>query len=218
MEVAYIDRPGSCRILPVDHTTAGQVPHSAIPFSQVVKEFDLIIEIGYYWGGLTLWFEKNKKEGAKVIGYDIDDSHREVFDKKMDYRIADCFDPDTKQEIIDLIQNSGKTLLFCDGGNKDREFIEYCGSIKDGDVIMIHDYWDDSQPEPYNSFPESEGWAYGYEARYSDIEESILTNNLEGYYYEDFRKCLIGSFIRKDPSKTTTTTTTSSSPTTTTKK
>lgn len=197
MNVKYVNRIGSGRLLPVDNTTAGQVPHIVTPFSKVIKNFDLIIEIGYYWGGLTLWFNKNKKNTAKVIGYDITKQHLEVTDPTVDFRIGNCFDPDIKKEIFELVKNNQNCLIFCDGGNKKQEFIDYAPCLKTGDVIMVHDYYDDSQPEPYNSFPESEGWLYGCEVTHSDIKETIQNYNLNKFHYEDFRRCIIGSFVKE---------------------
>jgi Cephalosporin hydroxylase len=202
MEIKYVDRPGSCRILPVGSTTAGQVPAVVVPFSEIIQDFDLIIELGYYWGGFTLWFNQNKKKGAKVIGYDITDLNREVIDPKeiadIEYRIGDCFDSNVIQEISNLISSSGKTLIFCDNGvnEKGKSFDLYAPLLKEGDVIMVHDYYDDTKMEPYNSFSESEGWAYNYEVKYTDIEKTIENYSLSEYNYEDFRKCLIGSFIK----------------------
>jgi cephalosporin hydroxylase len=196
MEINYVDRPGSCRILPVENTTAGQVPHIVVPFLKIIKDFDLVIEIGYYWGGFTLWLHRNKKEGAKVIGYDISDINREVFDPSVDYRIGDCFDQKLIDEIKNLISTSGKSLIFCDGGSKEAEFNLYSNFLKKGDVIMLHDYYDDTKPEPYNSFPESDGWAYSYESQYSNIKKSVEENSLAPFYYEDFRRCIIGSFVK----------------------
>lgn len=196
IEIKKLFREG-CYLLPVENTTAGQVPHIVVPFSKVLKDFDLIIEIGYHWGGLTLWFERNKKPGAKVIGFDINDEIREVTDPSVDYRYGDCFSEQTINEITELVNNSGKTLIFCDGGYKEREFQIYSKIIKSGDVIMLHDFYDDRKPEPYNSFPESEGWRYSHESCYSNIKDSIEENSLEEYYHEEFRRCLIGSFIKK---------------------
>lgn len=196
MELDYIDRPGSCRILRVENTTAGQVPHIIFPFQKIIKSFELIIEIGYYWGGFTLWLKRNSGENTKVIGYDISDAQREVFDPSVEYRIGDCFDTKVIEEIKNLISSSGKTLIFCDGGQKENEFNLYADFLKSGDVIMLHDYYDDEKIEPYNSFPESEGWIYSYESRFSNIKECIERNTLVPFFYEDFRRCLVGSFIK----------------------
>lgn len=65
-----------------------------------------------------------------------------------------------------------------------------------GDVIMLHDYHDDEQPEPYNSFEESFGWEYPMESNFSSIKGEVIANNLEKFKYENFRKVLIGSFTK----------------------
>lgn len=39
-----------------------------------------------------------------------------------------------------FIQNDGTTIVFCDGGNKIHDFINYTPLIKKGDYICVHDY------------------------------------------------------------------------------
>ena len=43
------------------------------------------------------------------------------------------------------IQKEGKTLLFCDGGDKKCEFNTFSPFLKDGDFIMLHDYAHDKE-------------------------------------------------------------------------
>lgn len=160
----------------------------------IIKSFDTIIEIGYYMGGLTYWFFKNKKETAKIISYDIHDHNRVQYESDISFITKDCFA--SEDEIRDFIQTHGKTLLFCDGGLKEQEFNTFCKYLKKDDVIMLHDYYDDKQPEGYNSFPESAGWIYPHESKYSSIEESVIRHDLKKFKYEEFRKVLIGSFIK----------------------
>jgi hypothetical protein len=162
--------------------------------SSIIKSFDTIIEIGYYMGGLTYWFFKNKKETANVISYDIHDHNRVQYESDILFITKDCFA--SKDEIKNLIQSPGKTLLFCDGGFKEQEFNTFSKYLKKDDVIMLHDYYDDKQLEEYNSFSESAGWIYPYESKYSSIEQSIIKYDLKKFKYEEFRKVLIGSFIK----------------------
>jgi hypothetical protein len=161
----------------------------------IISLFDIIIEIGYYMGGLTYWFFKNKKETAKIISYDISDNHRVKYESDILFITKDCFSSEI--EIKNFIQNHGRTLLFCDGGAKEQEFNTFSKFLKKDDVIMLHDYYDDEQSEGYNSFSESSGWVYPYESKYSSIKESINKYNLQKFKYEEFRKVLIGSFIKK---------------------
>jgi hypothetical protein len=44
--------------------------------------------------------------------------------------------------IGNIIQTSAKCLLICDNGNKASEFCIYSKYAKTGDIIMIHDYFE----------------------------------------------------------------------------
>lgn len=178
----------------VDDLHVSQPIKALEELSHIIKSFDTIIEIGYYMGGLTYWFFKNKKETAQIISYDITDVNRIKYESDIKFITKDCFY--AENEIEGFIKNPGRTLLFCDGGFKEKEFNTFCKYLKKDDVIMVHDYYDDEKPEKYNSFPESNGWIYPHESKFSSIKESINKNNLQKFKYEEFRKVLIGSFIK----------------------
>jgi hypothetical protein len=161
--------------------------------SKIVKDFDTIIEIGTYKGGLTYWFNLNKKEGAKVISYDIKD-YKNFKENDITFIIRDVFDEVSVSEIKNFIQNGGKTLLFCDGGFKNQEFNIFSKFLKNEDHIMLHDFLDDTQPEPYASFEDSAGWCHRNESNYLAINNSVNENGLVKFMYEDFRRNIIGSF------------------------
>jgi hypothetical protein len=163
--------------------------------AEVIKDFDTIIEIGYYKGGLTYWLFKNKKDSAEVFSYDISDANRDCHEAGINFLTKDCFL--SEEEISRLIIRDGKTLIFCDGGFKNKEFNTFSKYLKTGDVIMLHDYHDDEQPEPYNSFDDSCGWVYPAESNFSSIKGAVLEYGLEKFKYEDFRRVLIGSFVKK---------------------
>ena len=92
-------------------------------FPKVLKNFELIIEIGTFTGAFTLWLSENKSDNCKIISYDINPDYCEVNNlKDTELRIGDCFDIDVMKDIRDLINNSGRTLFLCDGGDKELEF------------------------------------------------------------------------------------------------
>ena len=187
----------------INGVQAAQLPAVVNPYSKIIKEFDLIIEIGYHRGGFTLWLEKNKNVNAKVIGYDINDSERIANNPNtdnVDLRIGNCFDSTIINEITSLITSSNKAMILCDGGHKEQEFNQYAPFLRSGDVILIHDYYDDRKPEPYNSFAESAScnWRVGPESIYSHIKQTIEDNSLDEHmYYEEFRRCITGAFIKR---------------------
>ena len=56
------------------------------------------------------------------------------------YNIMDERTEEFKDLVTNMILNGGKTLVLCDGGNKINEFNFYSDFIKNGDIIMAHDY------------------------------------------------------------------------------
>tara|TARA_S200002703_G_scaffold42949_1_gene37376 strand:+ start:2641 stop:3225 length:585 start_codon:yes stop_codon:yes gene_type:complete len=173
-------------------------PLSAIEcLSEVVADFETIIEIGYYRGGLTQYFAEFSRDSCQVIAYDIKDDERKKqnfqFNSKITFKTQNCFSEESVLEIKSIILNSNKTLLFCDGGDKDREFNLFSDFLKQDDVIMVHDYHDDSLNEEYAMHV---NWHHAPECFYSEIERSVTNNNLKKYNYEPYRNNLIGSFIK----------------------
>jgi len=173
-------------------------PASAISaLNTVVVQFDKIIEVGYYKGGLTQYFAEFSSDDCKVVAYDINDKYRSdenfTFNNKISFEEVDCFSNQGFEKIKNEINHPGKVLLFCDGGDKDREFNLFSPFLKSGDVIMVHDYHDDSLDERYASHV---NWPYAPECYYSDIKNSVETFDLKKYSYDLFRTNLIGSFTK----------------------
>lgn len=49
--------------------------------------------------------------------------------------------------IADLISRPGKTLLFCDNGDKPLEVKLYSPFLKPGDILVVHDWMTEIKPE-----------------------------------------------------------------------
>ena len=90
----------------------------------VSENFDTIIELGTGHGALTKFF----RMFALTFSYDIKFGH-------------DLLDDDLVRGVIkNHIDTGGKCLIFCDNGDKVREFEIYSKFVKKGDHIMVHDY------------------------------------------------------------------------------
>lgn len=179
----------------VDGVIAAQLPSAGKVFANLIKEFDTIIEIGYHRGGFSLWLNQNKLKKTKLICYDITDSERIVNDSDIDFRVGNCFDETVVEEIRNIIKKSKKTLVLCDGGNKIQEFNLYANLIKSGDVIMLHDYHDDTCSEQYESFT-GPFWMSHPESNFSSIKDTVSTLKLEKYNYDSLRSVIWGAFIK----------------------
>ncbi|MCK9446502.1 class I SAM-dependent methyltransferase [bacterium] len=178
----------------------GQVPGAYYAFGNILKDFDRIIEIGTHAGGLTLMIDELKKPESDLISYDIDLSNYQVNklypSTILDIRKEDCFEQKTIDEISSLIKNTQKrVLLLCDGGSKNEEFNLYSQFLKDGDVIMLHDYSDNI--DDYERYCLKENWLAPHESYWYGIHESIETYNLKEFYqYDTFKSVLWGAFIK----------------------
>jgi hypothetical protein len=183
------------KFLLVDGIIAAQTPGIEASFKSILNSIDTIVEIGFNRGALSLWLSRNKKAKTKLVSYDITFQDKCVDAPEIDFRLGDCFEECIIEEIRSLIQRNGKTLLLCDGGNKEKEFEIYASFLKDGDVIMLHDYaHSDSE---YEVIKESIGWETPPESRYENIKDLLDLNNLIPYQYEMFKNVLWGSFIKK---------------------
>lgn len=179
----------------VENVFAGQTPNIQEPFLKILPEFKQIVEIGFHRGGLSLWLHKNKQSDTDLFCYDITFVVKEVNDENINFIKGDCFNEDIKNEIKNIIQREGKTLLLCDGGSKNQEFNLYSQFLKSGDVIMCHDYTDN--PNEYLELQRRINWPHPPESNYEEIKSAIEINDLEPFYYEDFKNVLWGSFVKK---------------------
>ena len=173
------------------------VPESFEVLIQRIKPTQ-VLEIGTAFGGLTLLIrdllDNNGLNDSKLISYDINDPIylRENIKQgaNIDARVKNLFNQPynqlvEEQEIIDIIQSSGVTLVLCDGGSKKNEFRLLSDYLKVGDVIMAHDY---APNEKYfETHINNKIWNW-LEIQDSDINESCLRNNLVPFMEEEFRK------------------------------
>ena len=109
------------------------------------EKFDVIIEIGTYQGGLTVFFGMHAvAQGAQVITFDIRpesegdpwQTHKAML--PITYYNLDVFEPKVTASIETIIRDN-RVLLYCDGGNKPREFKTFAPMLCKNDVIMVHD-------------------------------------------------------------------------------
>ena len=106
------------------------------------REIHSIIEIGTGHGALTsvfgLW---GLKKNIPVLSIDHNPS---LYDKelltKLNVRllVGDEFSEEIKQEILKTV-NDKPTWIYCDGGNKMKEFLTFAPLIPRGSIISAHD-------------------------------------------------------------------------------
>ena len=124
-----------------------------------------VLEIGTGRGGFTLLLAGMVGAG-NVRSYDKRDCvDSDVLDEiGVDRRIEDVFDH--VSEIASYIKGRGRTVVFCDGGNKVYEVRKFAPLLKSGDYILAHDYAPDR-----HAF-EAMDWRW-HEIKDADIEQTV---------------------------------------------
>lgn len=179
-----------------------QRPEVLYKFENLILESNpaRIIEIGTFAGGLTLILKDivdANNLSTEIYTYDVAEAtilkdhiqQRQL--NKLFVRTknlfngaySDFFSPETKQEIQELIQQPGLTILLCDGGCKKCEFNLLASFLKPEDIIMAHDY------APNSTFFQNQMnkkiWNW-HEIQNSDIEMTIMQNGLVPLHKEAF--------------------------------
>ena len=159
-----------------------------------------ILEIGTFHGGLTFimrdLLDLNELNNSDVVTYDVNTPNfmLEVLgDKKIKTITKNLFSDtyldfnseDSRQELFDLINQDGRTIVLCDGGSKKNEFKLISGLLKHGDIIMAHDYSPNN--EYFESNVKNKYWNW-LEIQDSDIEPSCSEHNLKPLMSDEFIK------------------------------
>lgn len=184
-------------MLKIEDIHIGQTPKVADYFKDILEDFQNIVEIGTHRGGFTLLLNSFKSSKARLTSFEINKENidsRILENYSLDISIGNCFTSPTKEKIIKEIANEGKTLLLCDGGRKNEEFNTFAYYLKQGDVIMLHDYSHSS--EMWNKYAKLAKWRFAPESSYTGIKNTVADLNLQQYEYEKFCSVFWGSFIR----------------------
>jgi hypothetical protein len=157
--------------------------------NQITDKPNRVFEIGTNQGGFTNLLH-NVFNDINIITIDIKDIVK-VKNKKTYYIIGDCF----KDEFfIDSIKEfSGRKFIFCDGGNKEKEFNTFVKYLNTGDVIFLHDYIVDE--DTFEKDFKGKIWNW-HESRYLNIKDSVKRYNLTPYMPDVFQPVAWGSFIK----------------------
>lgn len=119
-------------------------------YHDLVEDYQVktFIELGTFKGGLmlemilnhpTLDIHSFEHDGSEL--HSLIQSHPQVY-------VRDIFLDETIKFISNIIKKSnGIVFLFCDNGNKIKEFWLYYPLLRDGDLIVVHDYPGEATPE-----------------------------------------------------------------------
>jgi cephalosporin hydroxylase len=178
-----------------------QIPEIKTFFEFLLRNenFDTIIEIGTSLGGLTLIIDDVCIENNLVRNiHTFDYNYKDFVDNNLKDRGISYYNMDEKTDefivsIKNLISTGDKVLLLCDGGDKISEFNYYSEFIKKNDFIMAHDY--STSKEIFEESINKKIWNW-FEIQYTDIKDSINTNNLIEYPKINFKDAAWACFLK----------------------
>lgn len=182
------------------HTTQ-QVPDIKLYFEKLlcIENFEIIIELGTSFGGLTYILSDILKENnlkCKIHTFDfsyksyVEDS---LIERGCTYHVLDERDEIYKETVVTLLTNYGKALLLCDGGNKKEEFNSYSEYLKPNDVIMAHDY--SHNVNVFENEIKNKYWNW-FEISFLDIEETTKKYKLIEYSKVSFKEAVWACFVK----------------------
>ncbi len=156
-----------------------------------------IVEIGTFHGAFTTVLRDHDiTNDTDVHTFDI-----KAFSsvKRLDnvtYHVGSCWETETMSVIQGLIQREGRSLVFCDGDNKEKEVRVFCTFLKPGDIILCHDYCKSKDvmkdPSIIGNWPPDQ-----YESQWVNIQEALTANGCEPYMELEMQKSMWGCFIKK---------------------
>ena len=180
-----------------------------VPFTKLLEATKpkRILEIGTGAGGLTLFLRDKLNElGLKDTYLKSYDVNTTTFDgnlhdltnlelsKENLFGGGNEFILERKDLIEPYIQQEGLTIVMCDGGNKIKEFNQISPLLKSGDIIMAHDFCDNS--ELFESEYRDKIWNW-CEIQQKDIQSACDQENLVDFMKEDFNKVVWVCKIKK---------------------
>jgi cephalosporin hydroxylase len=99
-----------------------------------------VIEIGTGTGASAAFFA-NFNSVFNTFSFDIVD-RRKIRPENVIFWQAHIFQPGTIRELAQIIESyrDEKLFIFCDGGDKTKEFLLFAPFLKIGDCIAVHDW------------------------------------------------------------------------------
>lgn len=109
---------------------------------EIVSNFDpdIVVELGTKNGGFTEVLQESTKNETEIYSYD--NRKYPIGGKFRDNVIFITCDvlSGPVDSIVEACCSDRKVLLYCDNGDKQREFILYTKYLKKGDMLGVHDW------------------------------------------------------------------------------
>lgn len=118
-------------------------------YHHLIKKYDVktFIELGTFMGGLTYEMMLHHPK-LDICSFESTGCLHSKLRGRPEFCMRDIFSDTTVEFISNVIKNTdGTVFLFCDNGNKIKEFWLYYPYLRDGDLVLVHDYPAEATPE-----------------------------------------------------------------------
>jgi hypothetical protein len=150
---------------------------------------DNVFEIGTNGGGFTRILREVFPK-ANILTIDIQDLGEKKL-SNVQYLIGDCF---ASTALISALKSVvGSKAIFCDGGNKPKEFTYFAEYLNKGDHILLHDYI--KTKEEFREKYQFKIWNW-HGACYEKIQHTCELHGLEPFAEHLLREVVWGSFYK----------------------
>ena len=165
-----------------------------------------IFEIGTAGGGTTMCIREHldsiNLQSTKIKTFEVKEHKwfQKMRECNIDVVIDNIFDKSyrnlSKPEVAkDFIQQSGRTIVLCDGGSKINEFNLLSDFLKPNDIIMAHDYVDTK--EKFESDFKDKIWNWR-EIGDEHIKAACERNNLQTFFKDVFDPVVWACWIKPE--------------------
>lgn len=132
---------------PIFHIRVGESQHEVDVILSLIDYYKIekFVEVGIHIGGLTEIIINNT--ACRYLGLEINEGFPDNRVKELLINVGgiilygDCMS-DSAYDMVKRFVENGRTLIYCDNGNKPLEIKRYHSLCKSGDILLTHDFTD----------------------------------------------------------------------------
>ena len=149
-----------------------------------------IFEIGYRNGGFTLLLDDHpiSDKAEKIYAYDKIATEKAPVSAEVERVHGDFFQK--VLEVGELIKQDGLSMVFCDGGDKNAEFNFLAPFLKEGDIMLTHDYAPNEEIWKEEFLGKKWDWFESWDGELDNAcRDYNLVNFMENYWNDAVWSC-----------------------------
>lgn len=150
------------------------------------ENISVAVEIGTHNGGFSFLLSSLFEKVYTIDSVDRGQAKNLEDKTNVNVFVGDCF---KREEIRDIILNN-KCIVFCDGGNKIKEFNYFSRFLNPGSIIMCHDYARSKDHFKNNIKNKIWNWC-------EVTDKDLILNGFKRFTDVDFQTVAWGAFVKE---------------------